>query len=745
MVPARKDSVIGRATREPTLRRQLLSLLILFTVGPLILTNAWGYLQSRRFFARSELRNARNVAALEAVGVFRFVHAKHNLVASVVAGNQHLFGLLRALATPDPVARASVTRALDTQLQAEAEESGAIEEFYVLSPKAILVGSSLHRRTAVGDPGAAICFHRGREVAAIDGIDYSGRRPALLLSAPIVDTAGTFLGVFCARVGFELQESLELHPRPHSSPTRLTLLGPGGRIIANTPDEPADLGGTLRDAAPGWKFAMDSWEGEFTTGRGHDIIAAYAPIPELGWGVLVQTPVKAALASLDVLKWQASVFALVLTTLVLLAVVIVARRLTEPLMALAEAARRSARGTLGVSVPPGGTAEVADLARSFNRMSTAVKESHDLLEQRIAERTHELKTSQEFSERLLNSIAQPVVVADRDLTVLQANQAAIRRYGREIVGTHYNSAFECRGEPCGPSDPCGDCPLRTVFQTGRPAAADKLERLGEAEDVVNLQMFPVLAPGGEVEAVIQLRRIVTDERRIQAQMVNQEKLSAFGIIAAGVAHEIGNPLASIESQLRLAREAPAPGRVEQTLDIVSGEVQRIGRLLRELVSVTRKREDRTTRVSVEQVIQDVARLLRNDPRAKHVDFETRFSAEGLPVQAKEDHLIQVFLNLGLNALDAMPKGGALIFETCREERRVVARVKDSGSGVPDQARGHLFEPFFSTKAPGRGTGLGLFVSKGIVEALNGSLDLESTGPAGSVFRIDLPIAPGWAA
>ncbi len=739
MAPTGHDAAKTARTREPTLRGQLVSLLILFTVGPLVLTNAWGYLQSRRYFARSELRNVHDVAALEALGVFRFVRENHRLVASIVAGDQHLFGLLRALATPDPVARASVSSALASVLVAKAQENEAIDEFYILSPADRLLGSSQPRPTAADDPGARLCFRRGRQVPAIDGIDDSGARPALLLSAPIVDAAGTFLGVFCARVNFRLTESLTSVPRLRSSPTSLTLLGPGHRIVAESPDHPQELGHPLRDPAPGWRFAMEPWEGQFATTAGHDVIAAYAPIPELGWGVLVQTPVAAALASLDVLKWQATAFAVILSTLVLLAVVVISRRISEPLMALAEAARRSAAGALGVSVPPGGTVEIADLARSFNRMSTAVKESHELLEQRIRERTHELQTSQEFSERLLNSIAQPVLVVDRELKVVKANRAAVRRYGPQVVGGPYNGSFECRGGAC------VDCPTRSVFETRQPASADRLEHVGEAEDVVNLQMFPVLSHGGEVEAVIQLRRVVTDERRLQAQMVSQEKLSAFGIIAAGVAHEIGNPLAAIESQLRLAREAPAPGRVEQTLEVVGSEVRRIGRLLRELVTFTRRRDELPARVSVEQVINDVARLLRNDPRAKQVKVEIQSSAGGLPVAAKEDHLVQVFLNLGLNALDAMPKGGTLAFETARDERRVLVRVRDTGSGVADQARGHLFEPFFTTKAPGRGTGLGLFVSKGIVEGMNGSLELEATGASGSVFRIDLPIAAGWVA
>ena len=221
---------------------------------------------------------------------------------------------------------------------------------------------------------------------------------------------------------------------------------------------------------------------------------------------------------------------------------------------------------------------------------------------------------------------------------------------------------------------------------------------------MHVQTFPVTSPEGDVEAVIQLRRLVTDERRLQAQMVHQEKMSAFGIMAAGMAHEIGNPLAAVQSQLRLARDAPVPGRVEQTIDIVSQEVDRIARLLRELVSLARRRDETAVLVSPGAVARDVVRLIRHDPRARDVEIDVT-EADGVPpVRCKEDLLRQVLINLGLNAMDAMPDGGRLVFETTAQDSETCVRVRDTGRGVSDLARAHMFEPFFTTKALGRGTG-----------------------------------------
>jgi C4-dicarboxylate-specific signal transduction histidine kinase len=722
-----------------TLRRQLIALLVVFTVGPLLLTNVWGYLQSRRAFEQSALSHAHAVATLEATAIFRLVHEQYQLVAAVVAGNQDLFGLLRALATPDAQARRAVLGALRTHLVAKELEGHSVAELYVLSPAGQLIVSTLPAPARTVDQSASPCFRRGREVNAIDGVDWSSQTPALLISAPIHDTAGTFLGVFCARTHILLgNEPGESFREP--AQTTVYLVDSQGRVIAS---ENGDSSGTvpgsrLPHVDPRWVFGQQSWQGSYDE-DGQELLLAYAPITELGWGILVETPTRAALASLDTLMWQAALFVLVLAALVVVAGVAVARHISRPVAALSAAARSAATGTLGVIVPPGGTVEVRDLARSFNQMSAAVKESHDLLEQRIAARTHELQASQEFSERLLNSIDQPVVVIDQSLIVVKANKAALRRYGPGVLGKSYHANFECAGRL-----PCRDCPVRAAFDSGRPGSVERVERIGDAKDIVSLSSFPVRAGAREVEAVIQIRRVVTSERNLQAQMVHQEKMSAFGIMAAGVAHEIGNPLAAIQSQLTLAREAPAPGRVEQTLAIVSHEVDRIARLLRELVSFARRRDDEPTLVSVDGVARDVVRLIRHDPRAHHVDIDVKIDGRPVPVRAKEDSLVQVLINLGLNALDAMPDGGKLTFEAGSTPGRVILRVRDTGRGVPEAARTHLFEPFFTTKAPGRGTGLGLFVSRGIVERMGGDITLEETGSEGTIFRVSLPLAAGWS-
>ena len=145
-----------------------------------------------------------------------------------------------------------------------------------------------------------------------------------------------------------------------------------------------------------------------------------------------------------------------------------------------------------------------------------------------------------------------------------------------------------------------------------------------------------------------------------------------------------------------------------------------------------------TLVQLNDVVEDVVRLVAHDPRARQVKIEKR-PAPGLPgVRAKEDHLMQVLLNLSLNAIDAMANGGTLTVETQAQDGTVQVRIGDTGPGIPPQVLGRIFEPFFTTKPAGRGTGLGLFVSRDIVESLGGKLEVEKTGEDGTVFVVRLP-------
>ncbi|MBI3071316.1 MAG: PAS domain-containing protein [Deltaproteobacteria bacterium] len=715
------------------LTSRLIVFVAVFSFGPLLVSNLWGYLNTSRITAEAVERNAANVAALEAAQTYDFVRSRHDFVGSLVAGNEHLLALLQASPSSPLPARSALMK---KHLLAKAQETRGVEDLQVLSPRGFLLAATSKEHAPGLDLSRTTCFEKGRSVVSIAGFEYGGPEPVLVTAAPIRDSGGNVHGTVCAKFRFEIQRELIAARETRTTNAMLTLIDDAGRIVAGSFHDAlaAPYGHVFRPGrAPTFAGRREPWIGTYLLSSGEPAIVAFAPVRELGWGIVVEIPHRDAFLMLARLKNQAILFGVVFAVLLLAAIFLISKTLTRPLRLLADTAHQLASGALGARVDAlSGPREVATLASAFNEMSRALKASHEHLEARIEERTQELRKSQEFTEHLFNSIDQRVIVVDRDHRILRANATTLRLYGRDVVGQKCHDLFE------GSDARCDHCPIDRVFETSVPAFAERSQRVGERQEIVRLDGFPVRSSDGAVASVIEIARIVTAEKRFEAQLMHQEKMAAFGLLAAGIAHEIGNPLASIASQLHVTRDNPTPARTEETLAVVEKSVQRIAGLLRDLVDFARRKRDDVVLVDVNRVVDDVTRLISHDPRARQVRFEKRLCVGGAAVMAREDDLVQVLLNLGINALDAMPAGGVVLVETAVEDSWVTIRVSDAGAGVAPDLRERIFEPFFTTKKSGRGTGLGLFVSRGIVEGLGGAIGLADASGAGASFFVKLP-------
>ena len=729
-----------------SLRLQLFLLLGAFALLPLLVTNAWGYLQTRSYLTAAALRNAGNVAALEASETLEFARSRRELLRSIPAGNRYLLDLLDALeSTPEAGERAGLLDKLHDHLAAKATETKATDRLLVLDSSGRLLATSAESEHPPSAKDLVTCSASDVEGRLVgedeeeeeEEADHQGEEhlEPMFVSTVAIRKGGQNLGTLCGLFSFNVHRELVRAHRERTTDADLFLVdGEGHRMCGSADDPEMAFEGEVHPQALAVVQRGLQWTGRYDSPATGPVIAAYAPIPELDWGVLVELPETMALASIERLKWQALIIGTLFIALVLPAMAGTARATARPLPALADAARRLAAGGPGEQVAETGALEMVQLARSFNYMSGALQEARQHLEARITERTQELQRSQEFTELLLDSIEQRVLVIDRDLRVVKANRAAERLHGPDLVGA------AAEGGLAGTTPASRDCPIHRVFDSGQPMRSEATERTLRGQDIFQLDSFPVRSGSGEIEAVVQIGRVVTGEKRLLAQTMHQEKMAALGLLAAGLAHEIGNPLASIESQLRLVRELPDSDRAKETLPIVEREVRRIAGLLRELTDLARRKRDEVVLVSIDHLVEDVARLLGHDPRCRGVRIVPILSGDVPGVRAKEDHLVQVLLNLGLNAIDAMASGGGTLrLVTLLEEGQAVIRVEDTGSGIPEATLARLFEPFLTTKEPGRGTGLGLFVSLGLVEGLGGTLTLEETGPGGTVFAIRLPL------
>ena len=243
------------------------------------------------------------------------------------------------------------------------------------------------------------------------------------------------------------------------------------------------------------------------------------------------------------------------------------------------------------------------------------------------------------------------------------------------------------------------------------------------------------------------RRIAARTKELQesqAMLVQQEKQAAFGLLAAGIAHEVGNPLASISSIVQMLSRKNSDEYVKERLDMVDGQLTRIQRTLRELTSFSRPTNQQESTVDVHAAINDALNIAKYYKRWKGKTANTHFAPDVPHIRTIYDQLVQVMLNLILNALDAMNEGAAVEISTERlpsengRQERIGIRVRDEGHGISSEAQQQIFQPYFTTKD--HGTGLGLFVCRQLTrQTLGGEIELVRSSSQGTEFLVTLPM------
>jgi signal transduction histidine kinase len=225
-------------------------------------------------------------------------------------------------------------------------------------------------------------------------------------------------------------------------------------------------------------------------------------------------------------------------------------------------------------------------------------------------------------------------------------------------------------------------------------------------------------------------------KRMEEQMLHSEKLTALGRLSAGIAHEIGNPLTAVFSFLQILNERLKDEFNKESLGTIIFHMKRIAETVRQLSSLSKVPPPELKKVKISSVLRQCVELVKYDNRSANIRIEE--ALEDIPeFVTDENKLSQVFINLLLNAVDAMPGGGTLTINCRALTGRVLIDVQDTGGGIAWQNLSHIFDPFFTTKE--KGTGLGLSVSYSIIKGLGGEIKVESSPGKGSRFTVELPV------
>lgn len=348
-------------------------------------------------------------------------------------------------------------------------------------------------------------------------------------------------------------------------------------------------------------------------------------------------------------------------------------------------------------------------------------------------------------DALLDAIPDTLVLISSDLRVLWCNRAAAQKLGvtsREIVGRRCHEVWHRREQPC------AICPVQESFVSGRPEVREIVDPDGRVWD---LRTAPI-SSGGEVSAVIEVARDITEHRRLEEQLAHARKLEAVGRVAGGVAHDFNNYLAAIAgfaelALLELPRESVAREHVTQAREAAL----RAGGVARQLLMFSRREPVRRHAVDLGALLAARGEVLRQFAGAGAA-LEVRIAPDLVPVEADPGLIEQVLANLIVNAGESMPPGGTVTLEAANRTvaaaaggrsvltpgEYAVLSVSDTGAGMTAEALGHLFEPFFTTKQSG--TGLGLATVYGVARQCGGDVLVESAPGKGTRIEVLLPRA-----
>jgi PAS domain S-box-containing protein len=354
------------------------------------------------------------------------------------------------------------------------------------------------------------------------------------------------------------------------------------------------------------------------------------------------------------------------------------------------------------------------------------------LEQKAAQ----IERLKDFSENIVESLNVGVLAVDFGGAVESWNTQL-----EGLIGVPREQAVGRKLEDVLPSDLMAEITARSGDERVSSLYKFPMQNRDGRTLVVNVSIAPLVGKSGDRIGRLILFDDVTQRMRLEEQVFQNEKLTSLGLLAAGVAHEVNTPLAVISNYIQmLAKQLPSGDPRHQLIEKVVKQTFRASEIVNNLLNFSRTGAAEFTEINLNAVVEEVLTLVAHPFRTAQVQVTRNLQQELPAVLGSTNKLQQVFLNLFLNARDAMPSGGVVEIRTAAHNGSVEVEIIDTGAGIPRENLHRIFDPFFTTKSSGRGTGLGLSVSYGIVKEHAGKLDVRSTPGKGTSFRLEFPVA-----
>ena len=347
-----------------------------------------------------------------------------------------------------------------------------------------------------------------------------------------------------------------------------------------------------------------------------------------------------------------------------------------------------------------------------------------------------LLQGKELLQTVFDGITDLLMLLDREGRIKMVNKAYLDRFGVQFQ--------DVQDQPCyavhaGLEDTCPDCALSYVVHWAAPSSREVNCAGGE---IYLVHFYPILDEAGDVQSLIRSAREISEQKKMEQKIQQTEKMVAMGQLASGVAHEINNPLGIILCYLDLLkRQLGEMPQSMQDLEVIEKQVIHCKQIVTDLLQFAKGQESVKEPTQTNRIVQEVTKMFSHKFKKNSIGLQLDLDEELPEIRINADKIKQVLVNLVMNALQAVSSHGLIRISTGMEpgEERVWISVWDNGQGVQESIQSKIFDPFFSTKGPGEGTGLGLAVCYGIVQDHGGEISLQSEKGAWSRFTVFLPL------
>ena len=472
--------------------------------------------------------------------------------------------------------------------------------------------------------------------------------------------------------------------------------------------------------------------------RGVDVLLAFRYLPQLKWGLIVKQDTSEAFMPIMELKNQVITLAIVSVVIIVIIVFILAHGITHPILQLVQGANAIGKGILGHRILIKSRDEVGILASEFNRMAEKLEESYAGLEQKIRQRTAQLRESEEKYRESINLANDAIFTIDADsASIVDSNKKA-----EEITGySRHELSNKKIWEIVPEYDRDRTKQLWTTINEAGSGMLDNIDCQHIDGRLTPTSISASVIEYGKKKTIQWICRDITERKRMELQLIQAERLAAVGELAAGVAHEVNNPLGGLQNFVKMMKKEP--GNTSQNLeflDLMSEGLQRIEVIIKQLMAFSRPYSTHMSNHSLNEIVESSLRFVDHRIKEQGIRLEKVLSPELPDIYGDADNISQVIINIIVNALDSMSSGGNLIIKTgyCgHQPSNIQVAITDSGIGIREEILNKIFNPFFTTKE--MGSGLGLAISKRIMDDHNGNILVESKVGEGTTFFVCLPV------